>query len=141
MNNVSSLQSLDILRAEAAAKFIAGVIKGHPKEAQDVRTEIEGLAALIIKNGLLQTLVYLLAKGKKDRELLGEELVGYLANRLATQKRKGTKAALEICRNHLHNATEEALRYGYWLKLMAKAEITKNNAVEGEANSHVVPAQ
>ena len=119
------MRSLDIERAQHAAAFITDKNVVGAGNAWDIRVEIESLPAKIIQNGLLQTLLFLLEQNKPDRNQVGAEMIQHLKKRLGGKTDDSKKLAIELCRDHLRRATEEALRYAYWLKLMAKASIPK----------------
>ncbi|OPL17081.1 MAG: hypothetical protein AVO38_05620 [delta proteobacterium ML8_D] len=126
-------KNLDILRAERATQFIAKIKPeqvADKKELQkvgEIRQEIEALPARLRMNGLLQTLVYLLNKDKKDRIRVGKEIIDHLSGRLGFPLpiTEHGSTAVSICSKHLSRATEEASAYVTWLKLMAKAELPK----------------
>lgn len=120
-------RNLDTLRAEKAMQFIANIKLNKSVDAGEIRQEFEALPARLRMNGLLQTLVYLLNRDKKDRTEIGEEIIAYLYRRLGISLplTEYGSTAVNICSNHNFRATEEALAYITWLKLMAKAELPK----------------
>ena len=129
-----SSRNLDTLRAERATQFIAavkpdqGADKKELQKAGEIRQEIEALPARLRMNGLLQTLVYLLNKDKKDRIQVGKEIIDHLSGRFGISQPANNgygSAAVSICNKLLFRATEEASAYVTWLKLMAKAELPK----------------
>jgi len=117
------VNTLSIERAEAAARFIDRIKSaGH---AGEIRQELEGLPARIQVNGLLQTMVFLQELGNEDRKAVGADLL----HRLKTALGQPDATALTLCNAaNLCRATEEALAYAQWLKMLAKAEIPKRAA-------------
>jgi len=132
-NHEVKILSRDVLRAEEAASFIRSIkvemarSEITPEKASEIRVEIEALPAKIMQNGLLQALLYLLDLDKKDRSYVGETLLKHLAKGPSRHagRQPSTELALDICRDELFLATEEALEFVRWLKLLAKAEIPK----------------
>jgi CRISPR/Cas system CMR-associated protein Cmr5 small subunit len=126
-------RNLDTLWAERAMRFIAKIKpdqeadKEKLREASEIRQEIEALPARLRMNGLLQTLVYMLNRDKKDRMQVGEEIIDHLSSQLGISLpiTEYGSTAVSICSNYLFRATEEASAYVTWLKLMAKAELPK----------------
>lgn len=119
--------SRDILDAQSASQFIQSVKTSD--DAGEIRQELEALPARIRGYGLLQTLAYLMEKTKEDRNRIGKALIKHLIksdNRYKlSSEGELCKVAVQICRDDLCDATNKAYAYTKWLKLMAKAEIPK----------------
>jgi CRISPR type III-B/RAMP module-associated protein Cmr5 len=128
------MNTLTFKRATKAAEFIDD-IKGA-QNAGEIRAELDALPAMIQTSGLLQTLVYLLEIGKGDRKKLGEHLQAHL--NATSGLPPNAKPTLLCNADNLGAATEEALAYAQWLKLLAKATIEKKGSIrppEGNTNT------
>lgn len=124
------IKTRDIERTKRAAVFIGKIKKRADRS--DIRTEIESLPARIRTNGLTQCFMYLLEKEKKDRNVLGRELVDFIAGGNGGGH---VEKAVDLCANRIRWATSEAYAYTRWLKLMAKAEIPKKTTSEKDTEN------
>lgn len=120
------MKTLDQIRAEWAWKKVQGVDEKYKNLAK-------GLPALVMSNGLMQTLAFLEGKADKDRRneyaKLADHILRWLGHREAQVLQpeeaadfNSSMTALSQCDSLLYQrATEEALAILKWIRYLANA--------------------
>jgi CRISPR-associated protein Cmr5 len=120
-----TLRTLEQERARNAWENIEAVVK-QPDYRGDYKSLVKRVPALILTNGLLQTLAFLESKPKKPHfKILAQQLSKWVCRQLnlsqgnlSERLREGDSALLRL-------ATQESLAYLQWLRRFAEAEISE----------------
>lgn len=121
----------------------------HGVDPQDYRRRVENLPALILTNGLGQTLAYLLADSHKPENGAARQVASDLAQYLMVERKiyspekhnepERAVALLEAIvngnRDELRRATDEALAFLVWWKKLVRAFIQKKPASDSGGRS------
>ncbi len=118
------MRTLEQERAEFAWKKVQGLPGDY---RNDYRNLVKSLPAMIMTNGLMQTLAFLEGKGKDHHAALVKHLIEWLIRRGMVEKRSGFKDVMEklygSSSQKYQQATEEALAILRWLRQFADAVI------------------
>ncbi len=118
-------QTLQQERAASAWAQIEQVEAENEKFRKEYGSLIRGLPAMILSDGLAQTLAFLLAKGKEDRTkphfAAYQHLSAYVCQRL-TADRDLLQWVLHESSGDYRRATSESLAYLHWLKRFVEAK-------------------
>lgn len=124
----NTVQTLEQDRAASAWKNIEDVEKDYgnnEKGKKEYGSLVRGLPAMILSDGLAQTLAFLLAKSKsgesKSHTLAYKQLSDYVCQRLDANPDL-LKWVLEQSSGDYRRAATEALAYLHWLKRFAEAK-------------------
>ena len=108
------------------AKFAWEKVQG---QSEDYRNLVKGLPAMIMTNGLMQTLAFLEAKGKDHHKNLVKHIVEWMNERkIIDQGNDFGKVMNRLygCSSHEYQRiTEEVLAFLRWLRQLADAAIKK----------------
>jgi CRISPR-associated protein Cmr5 len=115
------MRTLDQIRAEFAWRRVQNPTKEY-------RNLAKSLPALVMSNGLMQTLAFLEAKGKDEHKRLSEDILSWLADQQTqvlspNEQEQGFEAAMkrlaEMDSLAYQRATEEALAILRWIRHLA----------------------
>ncbi len=122
MNGQNHIKTLDQIRAQYSWERVQGTDEKYKNLAK-------GLPALVMNNGLMQTLAFLKSKKGKEHDQLLDHILGWLGSDharvlKAEQSRNFKEAmnALAACDSlQYQRATEEALAILKWIRYLAAA--------------------
>ncbi|MEI6046604.1 MAG: type III-B CRISPR module-associated protein Cmr5 [Chloroflexota bacterium] len=121
----SNIRTLEQERARQAWDNVQEVkVRGQSYEGE-YKSLVKGTPALILTNGLIQTLAFLESKKKPHHLAVVRHLSGWVCqqlkltpNQLGKELREGDSVLLRL-------ATQESLAYLQWLRRFAEATIEK----------------
>ncbi|MDQ6962514.1 MAG: type III-B CRISPR module-associated protein Cmr5 [Mariprofundaceae bacterium] len=95
--------------------------KMREEKYSDYKNLAKGIPAMIINNGLMQTLAFLHSKGKTHHILLLNDLIQWLHQHLASSKdyQDLMKYLFETDSHQFRQATEESMHMLRWLRQFA----------------------
>lgn len=117
------MPTLEQLRSQTAwAMAQEGVVAAEKKYVNLAKAA----PALIMNNGLMQTLAFLESKGERHHQILGQQLRRWVFQRAGGQNQDpGFQPMIQALLNadaaHYHQATEEALLLLRWIRQFAAA--------------------
>jgi CRISPR-associated protein Cmr5 len=115
------MKTLDQIRAGYAWKRVTS-----PKPDEKYRNLAKSLPAMVMTNGLMQTLAFLEGKGKGEHKRLMEDILAWLADpAVAILKDQDFEKAMSFMTSHMDSqeyqrATEEALAALKWIRYLAQ---------------------
>jgi len=120
---------LDQKRAAFAWKRVEQAKNKMPEgKYSDYKNLAKGAPAMIMNNGLMQTLAFYHSKGKEHHQLLGDDLVAWMSQEFSmpTGYREFMNKLFEADSSSYRRATEESMHLLRWLRQFADTEITSS---------------
>lgn len=115
------MKTLDQIRAEYAWNRVTS-----PNPDEKYRNLAKSLPAMVMTNGLMQTLAFLRGKGKGEHKRLMSDILTWLADSaVGILQQSDFKDAMSAMANrmdsqHYQRATEEALAILKWIRYLAQ---------------------
>jgi len=123
------MADLDQQRAAFAWQRVEQAKQKMPEgKYSDYKNLAKGAPAMIMNNGLMQTLAFYHSKGKDHHKLLGGDLVAWMSQQFAMPEEYGElmNGLFEADSSHYRRATEESMHLLRWLRQFADTEITSS---------------
>ncbi|MGH3085947.1 MAG: type III-B CRISPR module-associated protein Cmr5 [Rubrobacteraceae bacterium] len=116
------------LLSQKRAAYALGRVQAVGKEGHDYARLCRDLPAMLLQNGLGQSLAFLISKNENAHAALYADISGWLIHeRRIYAGGDLIKAVMEGGRNEYMAAQEEALELSGWLKRFADATIGKED--------------
>ncbi|GAB4390158.1 MAG: hypothetical protein Kow0025_20300 [Thermodesulfovibrionales bacterium] len=107
-------KSLDQMRAASAWRYVQ-------RKSGEYKNLAKSLPALIMSNGLMQSLAFLKAKGKEHHTDLGNQICKYVLQ--VDTLEEGLEKLHSMKGSQYRRATEEAIEVLKWIRQLADAVI------------------
>ena len=108
-------------------------------QGKDYRNLVKSAPAMVMSNGLMQTLAFLKGKGSNHHIAVLEHIIGWLHWKKILDSHEFANAMNNLygmSSFEYQRATDEALGILKWLRHLADAVITDNGAREGEGGQN-----